>query len=158
MLLVELVTVDVIANILGNLADVQTQFKSTDSLVLTSQERLSPHMLGHTTEGRTIRLSLPRSTELVDGDILAVDGDVAVVVVAAPEDLFVITPTNNLAWGMVGFALGNLHRPVRFNNVSILTPADDIVADLLRRLEVPFARRTTPFVGVRSHFVSGHTH
>lgn len=150
---------DVITSILGNLADLQTQFKSTDALVLTSQERLSSHMLGHTTGGRTIRLSLARSTELFDGDVLAVDQDVAIVVVAAEEDLFVISPNGNLDWGMVGFQLGNLHRPVRFTDASILTPADAMVADLLSRLKIPFAQQMTPFVGQRSHFqIRGHSH
>ena len=55
---------DVITEVLGTLADFQAQIESTDSLVLTSEERLSPHMLGHTTGGRSIRISLPRSTEL----------------------------------------------------------------------------------------------
>ena len=149
----------VITKILGTLADFQAQIKSTDSLVLTSEERLSPHMLGYTTGGRSLRISLPRSAELFDGDVLAIDGDVAIVVEASPEDLFVVLPENNLAWGMIGFNLGNLHRPVRFTETSILTPADPLVADMMDRLGIKFERRMTPFVGQRSNLqVSGHSH
>ncbi len=148
---------DVITQVLGTLAEIQPG--STDSLVLTSEERLSPHMVGCTTNGRQLRISLPRSTELLDGDVLAMDGEVAIVVAAAPEDVFVISPESHLAWGMVGFNLGNLHRPVRFTHTTILTPADPLVADLFHRLGIAFDHRLTPFVGQRSNLqINEHSH
>ncbi|UBF29995.1 urease accessory protein UreE (plasmid) [Kovacikia minuta CCNUW1] len=148
---------DVITEVLGTLTDIQP--KHIDPLLLTSEERLSPHGVVYTANQRKLRISLPRSTELQDGDVLAIDGEVAIVVAAAPEDLFVISPANSLDWGMTGFNLGNLHRSVRFTDSAILTPADPLVADLLTRLGIPFERQTIPFVGQRSSLqVSGHSH
>ncbi|MGA7932362.1 MAG: hypothetical protein WCA35_02165 [Kovacikia sp.] len=148
---------DVITEVLGTLTDIQ--FKEIDSLVLTSEERLSPHGVVYTMGGRQLRISLPRSTELLDGDVLAIDGEVAIVVKAAPETILVISPKNPLDWGITGFNLGNLHRPVRFTETAILTPADPMVANLLHRLGISFEQEIIPFVGQRSSIQIGeHSH
>lgn len=140
---------NVITEIVGTLSTLQQPIKHTDPLILTSEERLSPHMLGRTVGDRALRISLPRSAELFDGDVLAINGDVAIVVAAAPEDLLIISPDNQLTWGVVGFQLGNLHRPVRFTETSILTPADPLVAEMLERIGIAFAQQMTPFIGQR---------
>ncbi len=150
---------NVIIDIVGTLSTLQQQVKQTDPLILTSEERLSPHMLGRTVGDRALRISLPRSAELFDGDILVFDGDVAVVVEAAPEDLIIISPDDKLTWGIVGFQLGNLHRPVRFTETSILTPADPVVAEMLERIGIAFEQRMTPFIGHRyGSQASAHAH
>lgn len=155
---------EIVTEILGNLASLKDQaeqsqrIEAIDRLVLTSEERLSPHLLGHTVGGRRIRISLPRTAELFDGDVLAIDDDVAIVVEAAAEDLLMISPDDKLTWGIVGFQLGNLHRPVRFTEAAILTPADAIVAELLGRLGVAFEQRLTAFVGYRYAQTVPHTH
>ena len=154
---------DIVTEIVGTLATLRSQINQTDALILTSEERLSPHMVRRTVGDRTVRISLPRSAELFDGDVLAIDAGVAVVVEAAPEDLFLLSPPDKLTWGVVGFQLGNLHRPVRFTETSILTTADPVVAEMLERIGIAFEHRMTPFIGHRygaqanphSH---GHTH
>jgi urease accessory protein UreE len=147
---------DVVVEIVGTVASLHDQIKKTDPLLLTSEQRISPHLLGQTVGGRQVRISLPRSAELFDGDVLAWDGDVAIVVEAAPEELLIIAPEHKLDWGMVGFQLGNLHRPVRFTETAILTPAEPAVADMLKRIGVPFQQQKLPFLGKR--FGAGHSH
>lgn len=150
---------NVVTEIVGTLSTLQRPIKQTDPLILTSEERLSPHMLGRTVGDRALRISLPRSVELLDGDVLAIEGDVAIVVEAAPEDLLIISPDNQLTWGVVGFQLGNLHRPVRFTETSILTPADPVVAEMLERIGIAFEQRMTPFIGQRyGSQASSHAH
>jgi urease accessory protein UreE len=150
---------DVITEIIGTLSTLGHPIAEADPLILTSEERLSPHMLGRTVGDRTVRISLPRSAELFDGDVLAFDGDVAIVVKAASEDLLIISPASKLDWGIVGFQLGNLHRPVRFTETSILTPADAMVVELLERIGVAFERQLTPFIGQRYGLkVGSHSH
>jgi len=151
--------VTVIATILGTLADLQNQCSETDFVVLTAEQRLSPHGVLHSVGGRTLRVSLPRGTELVDGDVLAIADQVAIAVQAAPEHLLVITPGDALTWGIVGFQLGNLHRSVRFTQTALLTPADAMIAEMLERLAVPYEQRLTPFVGKQYVFQSSsHAH
>lgn len=145
---------DVITRILGTLTEIQANH--TDSVVLTSEERLSPHGIVHTTAGRKLRISLPRPTELFDGDVLAIDQDVAIVVEAAAEEVLILSPRTPLEWGMIAFNLGNLHRPVRFADTAILTPADPLVADLLNQLGFVFEREMIPFVGQRANLQTSH--
>lgn len=150
---------NVVTEIVGTLSTLQQSIKQTDPLILTSEERLSPHMLGRTVGDRALRISLPRSAELLDGDVLAIEEDVAIVVEAAPEDLLIISPDDKLTWGVVGFQLGNLHRPVRFTETSILTPADPLVAEMLQRIGIAFEQRVTPFIGHRYRSqASSHAH
>lgn len=145
-----------VTEVLGTEDDFKERVKGFDRLLLTSEERSSPHMVGYTEGGRTVRLSLPRGTELNDGDVLTLDGDVAIVVTAAQEDLFVVTPKDALEWGVIGYQLGNLHRPVRFTKDTMLTPADPMVADMFSRLKIPYDKRLTPFVGRRYGSHTGH--
>jgi len=149
----------VITGVLGTIADFEERVQQQDPLLLNSEERASPHMLGHTEGGRDLRISMPRGTELNDGDVLALDGDTAIVVQAAPEELFVVSPNTAYSWGVAGYQLGNLHRPVRFTEGAMLTPADAMVADMLERLGIDFERKTMPFIGKRygSH-TGGHHH
>ena len=148
----------VITGVLGTITKYKDRVREQDPLLLNSEERASPHMLGHTEGGRDIRISMPRGTELNDGDVLALDCDVAIVVQAAPEELFVVNPGDAFTWGVAGYQLGNLHRPVRFTGNAMLTPADPMVADMLDRLGIAFERKKMPFVGKRygSHTGSHH--
>lgn len=146
----------VIVTILGSLADLHGQYTETDVVVMTAEERLSPHGLFLSEGGRSLRISLPRGTELLDGDVLAIAHQVAIVVQAAPEPVLVITPADALTWGIVGFQLGNLHRPVRFTEAALLTPADAMITEMLERLGVPYEQRLTPFVGKQYTFQSSH--
>ena len=129
-----------------------------DPVFLTSEQRSSPHMLFETAAGRVLRISLPRGSELKDGDVLAEETGTIVVVRAANEALFKLAPDGALMWGVAGFHLGNLHRPVRFQDGAMLTPADPKVADVLRDAGVGFTRVEAPFVGTRYGSYSGHDH
>ena len=149
---------EVITRILGTVEDLKERFRKEDALFLSSEERASPHMLGTSVEGRRVRISLPREIELNDGDVLALDGAVAIVVRASPERLFIIRPNNAIMAAVAGFQLGNLHRPARFSDEAILTPADPMLADVLVRLDIPYEERTVPFVGRRYGSFSGHRH
>jgi urease accessory protein len=146
----------IVTQVLGTVEGLKGRFQHEDSLPLSSDERASPHLLGRTVGGRSLRISLARESELNDGDVLALDGDVAVVVRAAPEELFVIHPDEALQWGVAGFQLGNLHRSVRFTDTAMLTPADPMVADVLTRLGIRYEQRTIPFVGRRYGSFTGH--
>jgi urease accessory protein len=149
---------DVITRILGTVENLKGRFQQEDALLLSSEERASPHMLGTTGGGRRVRVSLPREIELNDGDVLALDGDIAVVVRASPERLFIIHPKDAIMGAIAGFQLGNLHRPARFTDDAILTPADPMLADVLVRLDIPYEERSVPFVGRRYGSFSSHRH
>lgn len=149
----------IISSILGNVADMEGRLpEDEDPVLLTSEERASAHGALTTRGGRVIRVSLPRGTELNDGDVLAVADGVAVVVRAAPETLFAVRPQTALMWGVAGFHLGNLHRPVRFRDDAMLTPAERKVAEVLSDAGIAFETVETAFVGTRYGSYAGHAH
>lgn len=148
----------IITSVIGTVSDLKGTFLHEDCLPLTSEGRSSAHMSALTEGGRRIRISLPRGTELNDGDVLARDGDTVIVVRAANEDLFSVAPQTARLWGVAAFHLGNLHRPVRFSDDAMLTPADLMVADVLRESGIDFERIDAPFIGTRYGSYSGHDH
>ncbi len=148
----------VVTAVLGTVESLCGRFESEDPVLLSSEERASAHLVGRSEAGREVRISLPRGTEINDGDVLALDGTTAVVARAAPEALYVVNPDDAFTWGVAGYQLGNLHRPVRFGDDGMLTPADPMVADLLARLGIAFKERTMPFVGRRYGAHGAHHH
>ena len=149
----------IITSILGPVAELADQApRGEDPVFLTSEERASAHGSLTTKGGRTVRVSLPRGSELNDGDVLAIEEGTAIVVRAADESLFVVRPHTDRMWGVAGFHLGNLHRPVRFRDDAMLTPAELKVADVLRDAGIPFEAVEAPFVGMRYGSYSGHDH
>ena len=148
----------VITSIICKDKDLDDQFVQEDVVLLTSEERISAHFLAKSIGGRKLKLSLPRGTELNDGDVIAIDNKVPVVIRSAKEMLFVIKPKNSMMWGVAGFHLGNLHRPVRFKDDYMLTPKDIKVADILRKAKIPFFEKNAPFEGLRYGSYSNHSH
>jgi urease accessory protein len=133
--------------------------KTVDALELTSEERASAHFAATTESGRTVRLSLPRGTELQEGDVLLREGDHAVVVRAAAEELLWLRAgASALEWWAACYQLGNLHRPARFLRDGVLTPRDPMVHQMLAGLDVRVEAVTRPFVGRRFGAAGGRHH
>lgn len=153
-----MIAMAVITSILGR-GELATAGYGIDPLVLSSEERASGHFTAETAAGRTVRVSLPRGTELQDGDVLLKEGQWAVVVRAAEEDLLLIRPKDDpLEWSTAGYQLGNLHRPARFLPDGILTPYDPMAAQMLSGLAVIVERVRRPFVGRRFGAAGAHHH
>jgi len=148
----------VITSILGR-GEIATVGYGIDPLVLSSEERASGHFTAETAAGRIVRVSLPRGTELQDGDVLLKEGQWAVVVRAAEEDLLLIQPKSDaLEWSATCYQLGNLHRPARFLPDGILTPYDPMALQVLSSLAVVVERVRRPFVGRRFGAAGAHHH
>lgn len=148
----------VISSVIGQRSELPVNAE-VDLLELTSEERASPHFAAITGEGRELRVSLPRGSELQDGDILCFDDETAVVVKAKDEDLLLIKPgDDSVLWWAACYQLGNFHRPARFRDDGILTPNDPLAAQMLARLGVQVERLSAPFVGRRFGAAGAHHH
>jgi urease accessory protein len=149
--------VPVVAAVLGNVAELDREIETVDQLELTVEERERAHLRTRSTGNRELIISLPRGEELHDGDVVYVEGGVAIVVVAAPEDVLEVHPRTTREWALAAYQLGNLHRPARFLPDAILTSYDRSSEEALRALGVPTRRATRGFVGERSAaFVHQH--
>ena len=149
--------VPVVAAVLGKLADLNRPVEAVDELALTTAERERAHLRARSRGNRELIISLPRGQELHDGDVVHVEGGVAVVVVAAPEDVLEVRPRTAREWALAAYQLGNLHRPARFLGDAILTPYDRSTAKVLLALGVATRRTTRSFVGERCRAVM-HDH
>jgi urease accessory protein len=148
----------IITAVIGHRHDIDPKY-GLEPLLLTSEERASAHFVAKTVSGRSVRVSLPRGTDLQDGDVLAIEGDWAVVVTAAEEDLLLIQPGNDaIHWWAACYQLGNLHRPARFLDDGILTPDDPMAMQILAGLGVKVERVRRPFVGRRFGSAQGLHH
>lgn len=146
----------VITEIVGRIGELNWPGR-TDQLELTAEERASAHFAAETACGRHLRISLPRGTELQDGDVLQLDHDVAVVVKARDEDLLLVRPgADAVSWWGACYQLGNFHRPARFRDDGILTPSDPLAAKVLASLGVVVERIRAPFVGRRFGAAGAH--
>lgn len=156
--------VPVVDTVLGNRAELDPQIESVDELELTAEERERAHLRARSTGNRELIISLPRGEELHDGDVVYVEGGVAIVVVAAPEDVLEVSPRTTREWVLAAYQLGNLHRPARYLPGAILTPYDRLSEEALRALGVPTRQATRGFIGercgalVRQHHQHDHHH
>lgn len=148
----------VVTCVVGNVSALENGV-ALDVLALTSAQRASAHFSAQTTNGRTVRVSLPRGSELHEGDVLEVADGVAVVVVAAAEDLLLVKPgADTMMWWVACYQLGNLHRPARFSGNGILTPYDPKALNVLRGFGAVIERVNRPFIGKRFGAVQSHHH
>ncbi|WP_018602596.1 urease accessory protein UreE [Mycobacterium sp. 155] len=129
-----------------------------DPVILTADERARGHMKVRSEGGREVRISLDRGSDLDDGDVLAMDGHVAVVVQACDEDILVVSPATARDWGAAAFVMGNLHRPVRFSDDAMRTPYEHSTGQALDEAGIAYTRTTAPLVGQRIRAVGGHSH
>ena len=154
--------VPVVAAVLGKVAQLAPSVEAVDEVELTAAERERAHLRVRSRGNRELIISLPRGEELHDGDVVHVDDGVAVVVVAAPEDVLEVSPRTTREWALAAYQLGNLHRPARFLEAAILTPYDRSTAEVLRGLGVATRRATRGFVGERCRTFTddqhGHQH
>lgn len=150
--------VPVVASVLGNVAELDPLIETVDQLELTAEERERAHLRARSTGNRELIISLPRGEELHDGDVVHIEGGVAIVVVAAAEDLLEVRPRTTSEWARAAYQLGNLHRPARFLPDAILTPYDRSSEEALRALGVPARQTTCGFVGERCGALMDHGH
>ncbi len=150
--------VPVVEAVLGNLTELDRPVEAVDELELTTEERERAHLRARSRGNRELIISLPRGVELHDGDVVYIEDRVAVVVVAAPEDVLEVSPRTLREWALTAYQLGNLHRPARFLPHAILTPYDRSSAETLRALGVATHRVRRGFVGERCRALTHHRH
>jgi len=150
--------VPVVEAVLGSLTELDRPVEAVDELDLTAEERERAHVRARSRGNRELIISLPRGEELHDGDVVYIEDGVAVVVVAAPEDVLEVSPRTPREWALAAYQLGNLHRPARFLPDAILTPYDRSSAETLRALGVAAHRVKRGFVGERCRALTRHRH
>ena len=141
--------------------------------IVTTQKRLSPSKHDivrldwearqkcrqrlRTKAGREIGLALPTGTRLSPGDVLYRDADVEIVVEGKPEKVFVLRLEKRETFGLACYQIGNLHRPIGFDNGAILVPYEPVLERQLTRLGFTYTVEERVFTGVLQQSQS-HAH
>ena len=101
-----------------------------------------------TEAGREIGLALPTGTRLSSGDVLYRDADLEIVVEEKPEKVFILRPEKREAFGLACYQIGNLHRPIGFDDGAILVPYEPVLEKQLTRLGFIYTVEERVFTGV----------
>ena len=101
-----------------------------------------------TEAGREIGLALPTGTRLSPGDVLYRDADIEIVVKGEPEKVFALHPEKREAFGLACYQIGNLHRPIGFDDGAILVPYEPVLEKQLIRLGFTYTVEERVFTGV----------
>ena len=104
-------------------------------LPLTADQRSS--LRGHRRSacGRNLVLQLPRDQALQPGDtLLSADGEMQVLVEAAPEPVMRVRSAEPLALLQAAYHLGNRHVAMELHADQLVLLQDSVLADLLRHV------------------------
>ena len=101
-----------------------------------------------TEAGREIGLALPTGTRLSPGDVLYRDAAIEIVVKGEPEKVFALHPEKREAFGLACYQIGNLHRPIGFDDGAILVPYEPVLEKQLIRLGFTYTVEERVFTGV----------
>jgi len=116
-------------------------------LRMSAVDRRRVRRLVEAPDGVVFALELPTGTILHPGQLLHHDAEAAYVVAAADEDVLVVYPRDLAEAARIGHLIGNMHRDVHATGEEIVALADDVLADRLARVGVPFERAKRPFHG-----------
>ena len=129
-------------------------------LPLTADQRSS--LRGHRRSacGRDLVLQLPRGEGLHPGDtLLSADGDVQVLVVAAPEPVMRVRSAEPLALLQAAYHLGNRHVAMELHTDQLVLLQDGVLADLLRQRGLQVECCEAPFLPEAGAYAAlGHSH
>lgn len=110
-----------------------------------------------TEAGRDIGLALPTGTRLSPGDVLYRDADIEIVVEGKPEKVFALRPEKREPFGLICYQIGNLHRPIGFDDGAILVPYELVLEKQLTRLGFTYTVEERIFTGALQQSQS-HAH
>jgi urease accessory protein len=142
---------------------------SIDTITLDRQSRYRRRVLLKSDAGHDVMLDLETATYLADGDLLMLQDHRTLRVVAAPEPLLEIRPTNGLALGRIVWHIGNRHTPAEITADAIYIQPDHVLENMVIGLGAHVHHVTRPFEPeggayggkgplLESHHGQGHSH
>ncbi|MBP1848684.1 urease accessory protein UreE [Rhizobium halophytocola] len=126
-------------------------------VVLAHDERHLRRKLLHLTDGSMVMLDLKSSVMLADGDLLEVDDETLVTVIAAPERLIEIRVSGPRELAELAWHIGNRHLPAQIEESRILILYDHVILDMLKGLGAEVREIEERFQPMRGAY-HGHGH
>lgn len=146
----------ILDKILGNIKDMEDIHCHVERIYLESDELLKRVLRVTSDHGHEYGISLPKGSEMRDGDILFNDGHNMVVISVKEEDVIVITPRDINEMGEVAHNLGNKHLPVQIEDGKIIIQYDYLVEKFLQDLQINFERKNMKLKQAFRHVDHSH--
>lgn len=146
----------ILDKILGNIKDMEDIHCHVERVYLESDELLKRVLRVTSDHGHEYGISLPKGSEMRDGDILFNDGHNMVVISVKEDDVIVITPRDINEMGEVAHNLGNKHLPVQIEDGKIIIQYDYLVEKFLQDLQVNFERKNMKLKQAFRHVDHSH--
>jgi urease accessory protein len=146
----------ILDKILGNIKDMEDIHCHVERIYLESDELLKRVLRVTSDHGHEYGISLPKGSEMRDGDILFNDGHNMVVISVKEDDVIVITPRDINEMGEVAHNLGNKHLPVQIEDGKIIIQYDYLVEKFLQDLKVNFERKNMKLKQAFRHVDHSH--
>ncbi|MFR1676700.1 MAG: urease accessory protein UreE [Fusobacterium sp.] len=146
----------ILDKILGNIKDMEDIHCHVERIYLESDELLKRVLRVTSDHGHEYGISLPKGSEMRDGDILFNDGHNMVVISVKEDDVIVITPRDINEMGEVVHNLGNKHLPVQIEDGKIIIQYDYLVEKFLQDLQVNFERKNMKLKQAFRHVDHSH--
>lgn len=146
----------IIEQIVGNVANLGPKGLHIERVYLTSDDLVKRIQRVTTDHGKEVGIRLKEPKDLLDGDILYMDDRNMIIVNVTADDLLVLRPVSMKQMGEIAHQLGNRHLPAQFEGEEMLVQYDYLVEDLLKQLEIPYAREKRTVKQAFRHI--GHHH
>lgn len=146
----------ILDKILGNIKDMEDIHCHVERIYLESDELLKRVLRVTSDHGHEYGISLPKGSEMRDGDILFNDRHNMVVISVKEDDVIVITPRDINEMGEVAHNLGNKHLPVQIEDGKIIIQYDYLVEKFLQDLQVNFERKNMKLKQAFRHVDHSH--
>ena len=146
----------ILDQILGNIKDMTDIHCHIERIYLESDELLKRVLRVTSDHGHEYGISLPKGSEMKDGDILFNDGHNIVVISVKEDDVIVITPRDINEMGEITHNLGNKHLPVQIEDGKIIIQYDYLIEKFLQDLKVNFERKNIKLKQAFRHVDHSH--
>ena len=146
----------ILDKILGNIKDMKEIHCHIERIYLESDELLKRVLRVTSDHGHEYGISLPKGSEMKDGDILFNDGHNIVVISVKEDDVIVITPRDINEMGEIAHNLGNKHLPVQIEAGKIIIQYDYLIEKFLQDLKVNFERKNMKLKQAFRHVDHSH--
>lgn len=149
----------IIDKIAGKEGEIDLSGKTVHIAEFTEEQMAKGHQRFAATDGFEAAISLESGVRMEDGDMLCAGETDYILVRAAVEEVFVLSPEGKKDWGKTCYNIGNMHKKAYFCGEEILVPYDAVLEPLLKKLNANYRVERRRITGERANISAGeHAH
>jgi urease accessory protein len=127
-----------VTDIIARKGEYIADYDKVEYLPLSWEELRKRRLRAVSDSGRTVDILLKEGDLLRDGDLLAVDGDLLLVVKLTPEKVLVMKAETPAQFGLICYELGNRHLPAWIGQDEVLVLDDPVLPSFLIKQGITF--------------------